>query len=129
MIALPGHGPVEFRVAGDRKAPHTPSLEVARALASRYEALRERVAEELFAHFEPYGESVERGDADGDGRVPPPIGSAAEVWAHVSVPFAVVDATRPDFDAEIAFVTAWDEEHTLGARLKGARFVELCGSI
>ena len=129
LIPLPGHGAVEFRVAGDRKAPDAASLEVARALSARYEALREPIARELFAHYEPYADPVGGGDADAGEYAPPAIASASEVWAHVSVPYVLVDAAHRDFDAEIAYEAAWDEEHTLAARLEADRFVELCGSI
>ncbi|WP_295506892.1 hypothetical protein [Accumulibacter sp.] len=30
---------------------------------------------------------------------------------------------------ELGYMTSWDEEHTLGARFQGDRFIELCGSV
>lgn len=59
----------------------------------------------------------------------PEIASADGIWPFVRAERVEVNADNDTFTTEIACMTTWDEEHTLGVRLHGDRVVELCGSI
>lgn len=48
---------------------------------------------------------------------------------HVQVQGVDIDAARSDFPIEVRIDSAWDEEHTLGVRLRQDAVVELCGSV
>jgi hypothetical protein len=56
-------------------------------------------------------------------------GSPAEIWPHATAVHVIVDPLNPRFAVEIGYATAWDIEHTLGARLSNWRLVELNGSV
>ncbi len=129
QLALPPHGTVELRIAGGRKAPDLASLSAAIALPAQYASLRPAVADELFEHYGPGWEAWKAGDLEGEVTSFPEISMAGDVWPFVQVERVDVDASRRDFPAEVRMTVAWDEEHTLGARLDGARLVELCGSV
>jgi hypothetical protein len=43
--------------------------------------------------------------------------------------YAAVVTLDHELTVEIGYRVPWDEEHTLGARLRQGRLVELCGSV
>lgn len=116
-------------LAGDRSQPDPRALSLARDLPQLSQRLRPAIAQALFEHYQPYAEAV----ADGD--VPPPavgllpITSPADVWPHVTLLFASVTPMDGALTAELGYSVAWDEEHTLGARLRDGELLELCGSV
>jgi len=61
--------------------------------------------------------------------MPVDIDSHAEVWRWVGPQFVSVEPMMGQPVAELGLAVRWDEEHTLGARLDGAGFLELCGSV
>jgi hypothetical protein len=128
-LDLPRFGAVELRVAGNRKSPDARSLDLATTLPSVVRALETDIANALYEHYFP-GLEVWRSGQFGERSTPfPEITGADGVWSHVHAERVEVNAAEKAFTIEIACTTAWDEEHTLGIRLKGDSMVELCGSI
>ncbi len=125
---LPGHDEViEVGVAGSKWGPDTEGLALALELPGRYGELTAPIGEALFEHYEPYIEGVEAGELMA---AVPRIETPADVWRHVTLEWVRIEAPgREPVRIEIAYSTAWDIEHTLGARVRGWRLVELCGSI
>ena len=83
----------------------------------------------MFEHLEPYAQDV----ADGEVAAPesglPEINAPDDVWPHVTLVFAAVTPLAGVLTTELGYMTAWDEEHTLGARFQSGQFVGLCGSV
>ena len=125
-ISFASHRNVPLRLSGGGKAPDPASLDLARQLPARFAELRPQIESQLYEHYEPYRESADAGGLPG-------IDRAEDVWLHVSpvhVLAAPLDgAPAPGLVLEIAYAVAWDEEHTVGARIQGGRLFELCGSV
>lgn len=128
-IALPAHGLVELRVAGDRAAPHAASIRLAAEASAQYAAVRADLARELLAHYEPYRDARRRGGPDAPGGDFPHLDAPDDVWAHVLVASIDVDFRRADSPIEVRLEVAWDQEHTLCAFLREGQLVELNGSV
>ena len=128
-VALPDLGTVELCIAGDRKAPSEESLALAHEVPSQYRALREEIGRALFEHLEPYADAVRAGELDADSFDPATVRGPDDVWAHAGVLAVHVNTARQSFPIEIHLEVAWDEEHTLGLRIRDGRLVELCGSV
>ena len=132
-IALWRHGKIEVSLTGGRQSPDSASLALARELPTRYGALLPQIQASLFEHYEPYR------DADSAGELPerpepfPKITRAEDVWPHVFAQWVRIeplqDSPQDGPTIEIAYRVAWDEEHTVGARIQGWRLFELCGSV
>lgn len=114
-------------LAGDRKAPEPQAVEAARKLVELVAQNKHAMAEALFEHYTPYREAIDAGDLD--DRRAPEIRSAVEVWPHVSPEHVLIERVRGVMTAEVAFRTAWDEEHTVGAMFQAGIFVGLNGSV
>ena len=132
-INLPGTGKVELRVSGNGKMPYPANLEVARELVSRFRELESQIRKALFEHFEPYKTAyLAGGIEDGDEEFPQNMG-IDDVFDHTKVDAVVIGqmegAPTQDPVIEIAYITAWDHEHLLGARIQNLQLFELCGSI
>lgn len=116
-------------LVGNRSQPDPQALLLARELPQLAQRLRPAIARALFEHYQPYAEAV----ADGDDSPPAvdlaPIASPANVWPHVALLFASVTPLDKALTAELGYRVAWDEEHTLGARLRDGELLELCGSV
>ncbi len=131
-IALGQHGDVELSLSGGRKSPDPASLALAHELPDRYDSLRSQIQVSLFEHYEPYR------DADSAGELQrfepfPKIERPDAVWPHVFAQYVLIEPLRGSPKGgptiEIAYRVAWDEEHTVGARLQGWQVFELCGSV
>lgn len=115
-------------MSGDRKSPDERAIEAARQLSAKLDALRPQIESALFEHYKPYADAVASGD------LPPPpegaveISSPAEAWHHAVAQFVSIEPMGDVLVTELGIAVAWDEEHTLGARFDGSRFIELCGS-
>ena len=107
-------------LSGGRAAPDPDSVSLARELIARYATLRPAIARALFDHYEPSRESDEG---------IPGLSGPEHVWAHVSAERVLIEPMSRLDTVEIAYRTAWDEEHTLGARFQGWQLVELNGSV
>lgn len=120
---------VPLAITGPRSGPDPQALEAARQISASYPAWEPTIAAALFEHLEPYAQDV----ADGDLAAPegglPKIDSPDDVWPHVTLVFAAVTPLAGVLTTELGYTTAWDEEHTLGARFQSGEFVGLCGSV
>ncbi|HEY4909189.1 MAG TPA: hypothetical protein VIJ73_06790 [Methylomirabilota bacterium] len=119
-ITLLTDGHVPLLLAGGRAAPDPPSLKLARDLIPRYASLRPAIARALFEHYEP--------SIDGVAGIPR-LNSPDQVWAHVAPVRVLIEPMGRVDTVEIAYRTAWDEEHTVGARFQDWALVELNGSV
>jgi hypothetical protein len=124
-----GQATIPLALAGSRAAPDPEALTAARSIASTFESWRPSLERALFEHYAPYAEAATAGEAD------PPVGSLpriavpAAVWPHTTHEFIRIAPLEGRLTIEIGYRVAWDEEHTLGARFRDGRFVELCGSV
>jgi hypothetical protein len=120
QISLGSDGDVPLLLAGAGAAPDESSLVLARALLSRYPTLRSVIAGALFEHYEPYSDEAEE---------VPKLTGPDQVWKHVTPVHVRIEPLGRIETVEIAYRTAWDEEHTLGARFQNWALVELNGSV
>ncbi len=128
-VALAPHGVVELRLAGDRKAPDASALLLARELSSRYASLLHPIEAALFDHYLPYAQANGRGEQGELEASVPDIADAKQIWPHVDPLYVSMERMQGVATVEIAYRVAWDEEHTVAARLQNWQFVELCGSV
>ena len=129
-IALAPQGETVLRLGGNRDAPDAANLTVARGIAARFDTWRPLVEAALFEHYENYRDAIPHDEALEEGL--PAIASPDAVWAHVEPVYVLVEPLRgvpAGPVVELAYRTAWDIEHTVGARFQGDRLFELCGSV
>jgi Domain of unknown function (DUF6985) len=131
-ITLGAQRDVPLLVAGRRDRPNAAALAQARELSARYPALQGTIGAALFEHYEPYQQAFEWGELDYEVVR---LTSGAEVWPYVKAvhvmiaPLVVVVPPSRRLTVEIAYRTAWDIEHTVGAQLVDWRLLELNGSV
>jgi len=124
-----GPGPaMPLVLTGDWAAPHAARLHLARELPTRYPPLVPTIEEALFEHYEPYGEAIAAGDEPPHPRVPV-LTQPEQVRPYVIPVRVLIEAVGGVDTVEIAYRAAWDDEHTLGARIQGWRLVGLNGSV
>ncbi len=104
-------------LVGGRDQPDAEALAVAKQLPIIWRSCQESVKRSLVEHLEPYLEALGE-----DAR-------ATDLWQFVALISASVVPLGGKLVAEIALSSSWDEEHVLGARFDGPKFVELNGSI
>jgi hypothetical protein len=124
-----GGSTVPFVLAGGRSEPDVQALQLARTVSSHFPAWRAAIAEALFEHYQPYAEAVAAGEAPEPNTPLPRIGAPSDVWPHAVLVFVSVTPIDRALAIEFGFATAWDEEHTLGARFQGGKLLELNGSV
>jgi hypothetical protein len=114
---------------GSRAAPDPQALDIARSIPTDYPDWRAGIAASLFEHYAPYAEAVATGAPEAHAENPPRISQPDQVWQHAAVEFVAVITLDGEPGVEIGYRVAWDEEHTLGARLRNGRLLELNGSV
>lgn len=115
-LAIAADHLVPLAVAGGRQGPDPAALALARTIPSTFAARRADIRTALAEHRAPYlDEEVDGGDVDHDPD-PEPI-------------YAAVIVLGGELTVELGYRVAWDEEHTLGARIRDGRLVELNGSV
>jgi hypothetical protein len=117
---------VPLVLSGTRSAPDAEALATARSLRAHYPAWRARLEAALFEHFQPYADAKAAGECEA---CIPDIAAPEDIWVHVSLQFVAISPLDGAITTELGYTTAWDEEHTLGARFRGGQFLELCGSV
>ena len=122
-----GDAAVPLVLGGSREAPDAEALTLARTIPAAFPAWRADLAQALFEHYEPYAESVAAGEAEGSGT--PGVGAPAAVWPHAHAEYVQVAPLDGALTIEIGYRVDWDEEHTLGARVREGRLIELNGSV
>lgn len=120
---------VPLVVHGPRLSPDPQALEIARTVASSYLDWHVFIAASLFEHYAPYAEALAAAEVKQPAERLPRIARPGEVWPHTSVAFAAVVPLEGGLGVEIGYRVAWDEDHTLGARLRNGRLIELSGSV
>jgi hypothetical protein len=128
-ISLDDGTSVALILSGGRAEPDPQAVADARAVTAGYTAWRVPIEAALFEHYEPYGDSPDSDDADGVGDATPVISSSDQIWRHVSLVYVAVTPLGGILTTELGFTVAWDEEHTLGARFRSGKLLELCGSV
>jgi hypothetical protein len=96
---------------------------VARSIPAEYASWRPAIERALFEHLAPYAEAVAAGEIDTPPSPLPAIEVPSSVWPYVRVEFVQVAPLDGQLTVEIGYRVAWDEEHTLGARIRGGQLV------
>ncbi len=120
---------VPLAVSGTRTGPDPHALRLACSIPSEYVSWRPAIERALLEHYSPYAEAVAAGELHPPASGLPAIEAPSVVWAHTVAEFVQVAPLSGQLTVEIGYRVAWDEEHTLGARLRGGQLVELCGSV
>jgi len=116
-------------LSGTRTEPHAQALAAAREVAEAFASWRPAIEQALFEHYEPYAEAVTAGELPSPSEALPRIAAPSEVWSHVSLVFVSITPLSGFLTTELGYTTAWDDEHTLGARFQSGKYIELCGSV
>ena len=119
-----GDGRSPLVLPGPRSGPDPQAIDLARTLPVAYPAWRARIAAALIEHYAALAEATGPGD-----HAPPPLARPEEVWPHARIAFVAVTELDRERCVEIGYQVAWDDDHTLGARLRNGRLVELNGSV
>lgn len=119
---------VPLAVAGTRSAPDPTAIAAARDVATQFQAWRPAIELALFGHYEPYAAALAAGELPHPTAPFPKLSSPSHIWPHVSLVFVSVEPLSGMLTTELGYTTAWDEEHTLGARFQAGKLIELCGS-
>jgi hypothetical protein len=120
---------IPLALSGSRGAPDLQALEIARGLSRTYPDWQPQIAHAMLEHYEPYEEAVSAGEADPPEDGMPQMAAPGDVWAHASIEFVQITPLDGELTVEIGYRVAWDDEHTLGARLRQGRLLELNGSV
>jgi hypothetical protein len=128
-LVLEDAGSVPLVLSGTRVEPDAQAVATARTLAAAYASWRSVIERALFEHYLPYAEAQADEECPSPNNFFPEINAPGEVWPHVSVTFAAVTPLDGMLAVEFGYTTAWDEEHTLGARFQEGILLELCGSV
>jgi len=128
-IRLDAGASVPLVLSGGRAAPDAEALRIARAVPPEYASWRATIARELFDHYTPYAQAAAAGEIDAHASAPPLIDEPSAVWPHTSLQFVQVAPLSGVLVVEIGYRVEWDEEHTLGARFRDGKLLELCGSV
>ncbi len=122
-------GSAPLVLTGTRTGPDPMALAVANEVQARIANWRAAIEAAMFEHYEPYAEALAAGEEPEASEGFPSIATPAAVWPHVSLQYVAVLPLSGHLTTELGYTTRWDEEHTLGVRFKGDRFLELCGSV
>jgi hypothetical protein len=112
---------IALHLPGSRSGPDPDGLEIAKLAPRWWAAVKSAVVSELFDHY----------SAGREGGLDelPGMAAATDVWTHVAISSVQVKPYRSIDELQVALRAAWDEEHTLGALIRGGTLVELNGSI
>jgi hypothetical protein len=128
-LTLDGRARVPLALSGTRSAPDAQAVAVARDVTTQFGLWRPTIAQALFEHYGPYADALAAGALPPSSATCPSIPAPHQVWPHVSLVFVAVTPFDGVLTTELGYTTAWDEEHTLGARFQSGKFIELCGSV
>lgn len=122
-VTLPGRGPTPVALSGGRKQPDARALTLARLVPAQYGSLIPDIQTGLFEHYEPYLQAHEAGDYLA-GEPFPKFGNDSSLWEKVRLVGVAIGAE----EFEVVYQTDWDEEHSVGARIRDGKVVEMDGS-
>jgi len=121
VVTLRQDAEVPLHLPGSRGGPAADALTLAERIPVLWQAVEPVIARELYEHY------TNGRDAGLDAI--PELVDASAVWRYVTVSSVDVAQGRSEWDFEVALRTAWDDEHTLGARVRHGQLLELNGSI
>ena len=124
-----GEDTAPLTLPGTRSAPDPQALVIARSIPTDYSGWRKVIEASLFEHYGPYAEAVAAGQFEESDVVLPHLTQPDQVWPYTSVEFVAVTKYDAEAGVEIGYRVVWDEEHTLSARLRNGRVIELNGSV
>lgn len=128
QISFPDMGTIPLIVDGTRKGPDPHALQHAMNLPLDFAHVAPQLKQALYEHYEPYAEALNKGYLAAR-REPLPHVSSPEDALRLVVPEAVaISELDGELATEMCFNVPWDEEHVLGARFRGKKWIELCGS-
>jgi hypothetical protein len=128
-IPLGSKASLPLVLSGTREAPDAEAMRIACSVGTQFPAWRPAIETALYEHYLPYAEAGATGRLPSAAQAQPRIETPAMVWSHVSEVFVAIMPLDGVLIVEIGYSVTWDEEHTLGARIQGGRFIELCGSV
>ncbi len=120
---------VPLILAGTRAAPDAEALRLARTIAADMPGWLPHIAKALHEHYLPYAEALAAGGEEPPVSGLPKIERADDVWANTAIEYIAVTPLGGALTIEVGYRAAWDEEHTLGARLRDGKLLELNGSV
>jgi hypothetical protein len=120
---------VPIALAGTRAAPDPLAVAAVLEVPARLSEWRSVLEAALFEHYEPYAEALAGSEIPAATDACLPVTAPAGIWPHVTLEYISVSPLDGALTTELGYTTAWDEEHTLGARFQQGGFVELCGSV
>ena len=118
-ISLMGNKKTPILIFGNRSGPDFYALESMVEVLNSWDEISNEIQNSLFEHYL-------RGPTWNDSY---PRIDRARLMASVVFEQILVEMRRGRLVIEISIRTAWDEEHTLGARLVNLKLEELCESI
>lgn len=110
QVRIDEFGPVALRLPGSRSGPDDESLRLALTANDEFTHCRPKIEAELVDHRSPY-----EPDSNSAVSIPPSYVAVIELDHQLVL--------------EFGYHVPWDEEHTLGARVREGRLIELCGSV
>jgi hypothetical protein len=126
--SLPGARTAPLIVSGTRKGPEPEALNLAINLSRDLQSVEPQLKQALFEHYEPYAEEVRQGGLKAEHGSFPEVKSGVEALGQAAIQAILIVELDGALATEVCYRVPWDEEHTLGARFRGAHWVELCGS-
>jgi len=127
-LALFGGHRLPLILAGSRKGPDEEALAQAIAVPGTLRDIQPQLGRALFEHYEPYAEAAQEGHLNPDSEQFPDISGPAQALAQARPEAVVIVSIDGEIAAEVCYTVPWDEEHIVGARFRGSRWIELCGS-
>jgi len=129
VIHLKTQADIPLLLSGTATAPNAKLLALAGDLLSRLDALSFHIQKALFEHHEPYRDSWKSGGTLEQTESFPDIQSEADVWQYVSVAHILIEPVERVPTIEIGYRVGWDEEHTVGARIRDWKLANFNGSV
>jgi hypothetical protein len=120
---------VPLALSGTQSEPDKQALQIARELKTQFDSWRPTIETALFEHLSPYAEAIADGEFPHLSDQLSKIDVPSQVWPCVSLVFVSVTPIENLLTVELGYTTEWDEDHTLGARFRAGKFLELCGSV
>jgi len=120
-IALENGARIPLFIPGSRSGPQPEGVRLAEQASAWWTQARPEVERELYDHYAA-GSNDPSVAAIG-------LRSSGEVWAHATPTSVEIKPFGSLDEMQVAIRVAWDEEHTLGALIRGATLVGLNGSI
>lgn len=127
-FAPAGGAAVPLIIGGSRQGPDHAAFVHAIRLGEDIRQIESQLKQALFDHHLPYAEAFQRGRLRLEDGPFPAMPDANQALALAEVEAVVIVELDDQLATEVCYRVPWDEEHTLGARFRGPRWIELCGS-